>query len=351
MRFNKRYFLLLILFLCIVVLFLPIHLRFSFETSAKVFPIKEWILARGETEGFWSQLYDYETDGMSEYLNYRFERGDIAEIQMSPFIKTNHVIEADDTVAYINSFFIENEITKLKNQILVERATLEVESSGEKQSLIDQAKQKYEYCLEMIVQEKRNYARQLKLFESKVIPAAEFELAENTLKLAEINAEVALNEYNAVKTGQKSTILDLVDERIKSYQADIDRLEKQKKLYTIMSPISGIVRYDELTFGIKVSDNSQLVLKIPVLYQNSQYLKDISSVEFTTPGDVVRVPVIFKGFEENVSLIQNQQFVIAKAITTEKTSEIFSGMIVKCKIYCDEVTLFEFIKRNILLSI
>jgi len=351
MRFNKRHILGLILLLAVIVLFLPIHVRFSFETTAKFYPVREWILARGETEGFWSQLYNYETDGLSDYFNYRFERGDIAEIQMSPQVKTNQFIEANDTVAYINSFFIENEITKLKNTIQVEKATLAVEATGEKQALIDQAQKKYDYSLEMIVQAKRNHDRQKKLFDTNVIPAAEYELAENALKLAEINADVALNELNSLRTGQKSTILQLVEERIKSYEEEIKRLEKQKKLYTIISPISGTVRYDELTFGIKVNDNSRMVLKIPVLYQNSQYLNQISSVEFTTPGDVVKLPVEFIGFEENVSMIQFQQFVIAKAITNEKSDQIFPGMYVKCRIYCDKITLFQYVKRKIQLAL
>lgn len=351
MHFNKRYILLFIVVAAIVVLFLPIKIRFSFETSAKVFPIKEWNLVRGENEGFWSQLYNYETDALSDVKNYRFERGDIEELRMSSNFKTNQLIQVSDTVAFINSFFIENEIDKLKNQVMVERANLEVESTGEKQALVDQAQRKYDYSLELIEQEQRNFNRQQKLFQSKVIPLAEFELAENALKLARINAQIALNELNAVKTGQKSSALTLVEERIKSYEKEIKRLEKQKNLYTIVCPISGIVRYDELTSGIKVSDNSHLILKIPVLYQNSQFLSKISSVEFTTPGELVRIPVTFTGFEENISLIQNQQFVIAKAITTGECNDIYSGMVVKCKIYCDEVTLFTFIKRNFMISI
>ena len=101
---------------------------------------------------------------------------------------------------------------------------------------------------------------------------------------------------------------------------------------------------------LKVSDLKRLVLKIPVPYQNSVYLNKLHSVKFWTPDNKITVGATFKGFDQNVSLIQNQQFIFAKAITGELSQGIFPGMVVRCRIYCDRVTLFEYIKRNFLLT-
>jgi hypothetical protein len=101
---------------------------------------------------------------------------------------------------------------------------------------------------------------------------------------------------------------------------------------------------------LKVSDNRRLVLKIPVPYQQAGYLKNLHSVTFSTPDNKISLDATFQGFEENISLIQNQQFVIAKAVTDEFTDGIYPGMLVQCRIYCDKVSLWEYLKRNFSVS-
>ena len=43
----------------------------------------------------------------------------------------------------------------------------------------------------------------------------------------------------------------------------------------------------------------------------------------------------------------NQQMVIAKALIEGKARKIYPGMAVQCKVICDEITLFQFLKRGI----
>jgi hypothetical protein len=351
MHFNRRYILIIILLLAVLSVFLPITVRYNFYTSAKIYPLKEWKLTRGETEGFWSQSYNYETNALSDFKNYRFERGDISELKMKHNIQTDTLINKDDTVAFIDSWFIENEIVRLKDLRDIEQANLSVVSTGEKQPMIDHAQRKYDYAVEQLELQKKNYERQHKLFLDSVITLSEEEAYENALKLAQINTEVASNELIALKTGEKDQVQGLTEQKILSYDKEIERLEEQKKQYTILSPLGGLLSYDPSLGGIlKVSDISYLVLKIPVPYRNSVYLSKLHSVRFSTPDDKITIGATFKGFDENVSMIQNQQVVIAKAVTNEFSPGIYPGMVVKCRIYCDRVSLFEYIKRNFMLS-
>ena len=80
MRFTRRHILILLLLLALIAIFLPIPVRYSFLATAKIYPAREWKLMRGAEEGIWSQTYDFETDALSDFKNYRFERGDIAEL-------------------------------------------------------------------------------------------------------------------------------------------------------------------------------------------------------------------------------------------------------------------------------
>ncbi len=113
----------------------------------------------------------------------------------------------------------------------------------------------------------------------------------------------------------------------------------------------GLLSYDTEIGGIiKVSDISNLLLKIPVAYQHSSYLNSLYKVTFSTPDNKITVNATFKGFDESVNLIQNQQFVIARAVTTEPTPGIYPGMVVQCRIYCDKVRILEYLKRNFSVS-
>jgi hypothetical protein len=351
MRFNRRHILILLLILVILTIFLPIPVRYSFVASAKVYPVREWKLSRGAEEGFWSQTYNYETDALGDFKNYRFERGDIAELVIRKDIEFDTVIGANDTVAFIDSYFIENEITRLTNLRDVEIANMNVVSTGEKQSMIEQSQRKYNYAQQQLDLEKKNFARQERLFRDSVITPADYDSYENTLKLAEINTQVAYNELMSLSTGEKDPIINLSEQKILSYEKEIKRLESQKAQYTITTPISGLLNYNTEIGGIiKVSDNSRLLLKIPVAYQHTTYLNSLFKVTFSTPDNKITVNATFRGFDENINLIQNQQFVIARAVTTEATPGIYPGMIVQCRIYCDKVRLLEYLKRNFSVS-
>jgi hypothetical protein len=347
MRFNRRYILLIFVLLVIVTLFLPIPVRYSFIATAKIYPGKEWKLARGEEEGFWSQSYDYETDAVSDFKNYRFERGDIAELVMREGLLADTMINTMDTVAFIQSYYIDNEITRLDNLRDIEVANLDVISTGEKQSLIEQAQKQYNYALQQYELEKKNFARQDILFRDSVIPQAEFDIAENALALAGINTQVAYDALVSLQTGEKDPVLYLTEQRIRSYEKEIGMLESQKRQYTIITPLSGWLSYDPALGGIiKVNDISRLVLKIPVPYQQISFLNRLHSVTFSTPDNKINISAAYRGYDETVSVINSQQYVIAKAVTNEVIHGVYPGMVVKCRILCDRVTLLEYIVRN-----
>jgi multidrug efflux pump subunit AcrA (membrane-fusion protein) len=351
MRFNRRHILILLLILVVVTVFLPIPVRYSFTATAKIYPVREWKLMRGTEEGFWSQTFNYENDALSDFKNYRFERGDIAELEISSNLKFGAQVNSGDTIATIESYFIQNEIIRLQNLRDVELANMNVVSTGEKEPLVVQAQKQYDFARQQLELEKKTYARQESLYRDSVIAPAEFDSYENSLKLAEINAKVAYDQLLSLSSGEKASIVDLSLQKINSYEKEIQRLEEQKSRYTIQTPISGLLNYDSEIGGIiKVSDISRLLLKIPVAYQHSSYLNSLYKVTFSTPDNKITVNATFQGYAENVNLIQSQQFVIARAATTEATPGIYPGMVVQCRIYCDKVILLEYLKRNFSVS-
>ncbi len=348
MKFTRRTILLILLILSIVVLFLPIKVYYSFQSTAIVFPLREWALKRGADDSYISELQDYKTNVVSDLKSYKFERGDIAEVQLRPELKSEDFVHLHDTIAFIHSFYIENEIVRLENERKNEKASLNANQTGEKQSLVDQAEKKLEFAKQQLAQEKKNFDRQQKLYNDSVISQSQFEAHENDYQLAEINVDIANNDLNAIKTGKKTEDLNYILQKIDSYTREIETLRNQKQQYYIQSPIDGKVSFNNPAGTIiSISDTNQYILKIPVKVYNIQYLNKISGIRFSVPGYTEETDASFAGLDENVGMSSNQQMVIAKAVVDNNINRIYPGMAVQCKVICDEITIFSFLKRGI----
>lgn len=348
MRFNRRYVLLAILILAIIVLFLPIKTNYSFDSTAKIMPVKEWHLKRGQDDSYISELRNNKTDVLSLVKGYKFERGDISEIILLKDLVSGSYSEPGDTLAYINSYFIENELTKLQNAKKIEQESMTVKLAGEKQPLIDEAVQRYNFAKQQKELEEKNFNRYRNLYYDSIISTAEFEIYENDYKLAEINLEIANSELISLKSGAKNEEIEYTRQKIDAIQREIETLERLKNEYYVVCPIGGVVSYNSaLEDIISISDTSQYVLKIPVKVNNIQYLDRISGIRFSIPGYDDMVNASFIDLDENVSLFSNQQLVMAKAIIDGGQFKLYPGMAVQCTVVCDKISIFNFLARSI----
>jgi hypothetical protein len=350
MRFNRRIVLLIILILAILVIFLPIKVNYSFDSTALVFSSREWNLKRGADDSYISELVDYETNVISNLLSYKFERGDVSEVHVMKNLESGDYVSSEDTVATIHSFFIENEIIRLENLKQIEEAALKMTFTGEKQELIDQAIQQQEFAKEQFDLAKKNFERQKKLFIDSVISRAEFEIYESQYELSGINVQIADNERKSLETGAKVEEIDFIQQKIDSYLNEIETLKKMQEQYVIKPPIDGVVSFNRVLDGIiTVSDTSRFILKIPVKINNIQYLKQISSIKYSIPGHTEKTDASFLSIDENVNMniTTNQQVIIAKALVKKSNQGIYPGMAVSCQVFCDRITIFEFLQRGI----
>jgi hypothetical protein len=351
MKLNRRHVLLLILLLSLVTLFLPIKVHYSFESTALVYPLREWNLKRGQDDAYISELVDNRTNAISHLKNYKFERGDVAEVDLSDKLIGGVYVADNDTIAKIHSFYIDNEITKLKNLKAVEENALKMSESGEKDALIQQAHQRYEFAREQLALDRKNYVRQKLLFEDSIVSQADFEIVENSYRLAEINVEIAQNELQALKTGSKPEEQDYIRQRIDSYEREIQTLKKMQDQFYIVPPISGIVSYGKVLDGIiTISDTSNYILKIPVKVNNIQYLQNITSIRLSIPGYDEDLEATFLNLEDNVNLMANQQIAIAKALIPGGHHNIYPGMAVQCRVVCDKISLYTYLQRGVSLN-
>ncbi|MBN3033982.1 MAG: hypothetical protein JW861_00200 [Bacteroidales bacterium] len=280
--------------------------------------------------------------------NYRFERGDIASVFMAQACKQPGIVNKGDTVGIIKSHFLENEILRLENLKMVEIANRDMESTGEKEEIKRQAEQQVQIALEQLELERKNYSRQKILFEDSIISQAEFDLAENTYRLAEINHQVARTALDALVTGSKPAVINLVNERIAGYEREIRKMKSLKDEYFLVSPLTGALQFSHVTPDIfSVSDTSGLIVKCMIHPKYIPFLKEVTGIEVEIQGNGQAVPAVWIGEEESITLVDGSNPLIVRAMLPNHPEGWHSGMHVTCTIICQKISIFEYFKRNI----
>lgn len=93
---------------------------------------------------------------------------------------------------------------------------------------------------------KRQYERQKQLLSDKVISAAEFEQAENTMRSAQASYDAALQEIRSGNAG------------IQSAQASLERANKDLSRTAVLAPMDGVVSLLNVKAGERVVGNSMM---------------------------------------------------------------------------------------------
>jgi hypothetical protein len=350
MKFNRRIVLLILLIIAVLIIFMPIKVNYSFESTALVYSSRDWNLKRGQDDSYITELVDNQTNVISDLMSYKFERGDVAEVKIRKDLVSGEYVTRDDTIAVIHSYFIESQLAELYSMRDIEKAAYIVTSTGEKQALIDQSEQELEFARRQLDLAGKNYERQKKLFADSIISLSEFEIYENQFNLAQINVEIAEKELLSLKTGAKSEEIGYIQQKIDSYEKEIATLELRRENYFIKPPIEGVVSYNRVLDGIiSISDTSRYILKIPVKINNIRYLDKISSIKFSIPGSKEQTDASFVGLDESVNfnITSSQQLIIGKALIENGVKGLYPGMAVNCKVFCDRITISEYLRRGI----
>lgn len=346
MRITKKLILSLFFLAIIIVFIIPFKIPYTIKATARIYPSQEWILMVGQDDSFISVIYDNKTNVINNLTNYKFDRGDIAELMINPQLVSGQQVNKGDTIAYIHSFVIENELSILRSEIEVEKASLEVITAGEKESIILEAENKYDYAKQQLKLDEKTFFRQKTLFRDSVISAAEFDLAENAYQLAKINLNILENELLSLKSGDKPSEINLINIRINSIKNNIEILENQKDQYFIITPKSGIINFSpafEQYFSI--SDINEYILKIAIQLKNRMYIGSLSSINFEIDGDNAINTASLLQINDKVESIGSHQVFFIKALA-DNSDNISRGMAVQCKIGCDNVSLFEYCRRT-----
>ena len=333
-----------VIILVLIFIFLPINFPFSISSKGKVFPYQTWTLAKTTSGRLMTSLNNYSTGSNSEFSIIQFEQGDAVQFKLSPKVLNNEEISKGDTVGYIISTEIEKDIQKLKGELESARASLNIKTSSEKESVIEAEKSKLNFAKKELEEQTKIFERKKKLFDKDLISEQEFEADEARYELAKINISIAQEMVKTVTSGVKSEEINFANIQINVLENEIDILQKRFERNNILSPISGFVGNAYSTDTIVVIHNtSKIVSIVPVKWT------DIKRIELGQPASISSndLDMVIHGevfaIDNDIKLINNLQYVFVTILSNDSNKEFKSGLLVDCSFDCGDITPLNFV--------
>ena len=316
----------------ILILLLPIPLPYYLTTQGKIIPAKVWLLQRQTDGSLLVTLRDHLNNVVSSYTAYQVDRGDVLNFKLSPVLSLEGFVEAGDTVGQVQSNVINGEMARLRGALSVARSTLQVNESGEKESLINAARSQALLSREKAEVQQKILERQKDLYNRQLLSQEMYEITQGTTKIYDLEAAVAEAQLKALESGSKPEQIQLSLSEINSLKGEIEILEQRLNQCVLISPISGYL-YTQFSPDtlFYIADTSQVAfMPIPMSGLTEVEVNQLVRVknEASTgaiQGKIYRV-------DKMIQRIDTRQVFFAIALLDNSSSVLPVNEIVSCTI-------------------
>jgi len=338
----------IMIILIVASVFVPVDIPYAFNSTAKVYPLQQWIIHKQPDGSLVSTLHDHKTGLLKDYASYQFDRGDVVNIQFNPNRIAQSKVDSGELIATIQSNLLNGRMIALENEIAIERANLLRTEAGSKPEIIKQAQEELRLAEQELEIQKLKIARAQGMLDEGLLARAEFENTENAFKQAKNALVVAKEKIQVVTTGDKPEEIEYIKSRITSIGKQLDFLKTSNSNYNIFSPIAGRISYETDQNGDRmiVEDTTEHILVIPIKLRDRDFIGENTVIELSILGQDSLVPAKLLGLNEKVEILNRHVVVLAKASVSGNIPGLASGMPVKCKVTCGAVKPLEYLKRS-----
>jgi hypothetical protein len=334
-----------------------IKIPYNIDCSGKILPSREWIIRNidgGDIVGIYNQN---KSNPIYDYVQYKFERGDIARVYYSKAFTSNSSVKKGDTIGYIGSYLLDEKFTELQGELNEQQAYLKTVNTGEKGSMIESARNELELANEEYDLQLKNYERQKALFEKQLISAIEYETSQKLYQSAKTKVVLARNNMLSVQTGGKQELIEYSNSKIGSVVNELNSLDKKRQKYFLVAPFDGRIVTKQVPLNnpevvtyhlLHVVDTSEYIVMLPIeLYQRAYISKNVK-ITTILPETGKKIEGVYIGENQDVELTGNyKQVFIVKGSIKPQGKPVPYGIYASCTIDCGTVSLFEYIKRKI----
>ena len=249
----------------LLVVFLPIRIPSSLEVVGSIRPAREWIINVTNEDIITIQCMSNIENRILSHDVIEAERGDTFRLTVSSAVAPGTRISHGDTLVLIESDQLSQLLASLDIDLAVQRAELRAEEAGEKQPVIDAARERIRIAREQHETQQNIVDRLEALDAVGHVPYQDYELAKSQLNLYDISILEAEAELAALMSGSKREDLAVFEDTIAAIERQKSLVNDQLDRYALTVPFDGIViESDSDSTIVTVADDSDFVAVIPV---------------------------------------------------------------------------------------
>ncbi|MBN2424215.1 MAG: hypothetical protein JXR46_01875 [Calditrichaceae bacterium] len=334
----------LLVLIIMLVLILPVYVPQTVKTIARIIPEKEWIISKGQDGRLLSVLKNHRLAKTENYTLNIFERGDAVQFRLNPQLQPGSFINKNDTVGFIYSNEIERELARLEGSLSAQKASLLMSLTGEKNALIQAARQELLAAEKQAELQKSILERQKTLFENNLISREQYDNELTKYELFKSNAQIAKAQVEAVSTGEKEELLNYIRSQINALEKEINVFKTRRDRYHLTAPLSGELNMNFSTDTLAhIRSSDSFIAVLPVIYEDLPRIKNGAKLilsPLNTP-DPVEGRIIM--IDKIIRVFQGRQVIYATAVIEDAHQALLPGLIMKGEITCNQVLLREYV--------
>lgn len=335
------------LLILLPVLSLWITIPYDINGYAEIYPKEKWMLTRGSNGEMLSTYIDYSKGRIASYGLANFERGESVILDFSSFIGNKIRFEKGDTLAFINSTNLQNELIAAKSQMDIAFANLKSQNSPAKTELITEAAFKLTSTEKKIEEEKIIFERTKQLFEKGYTSKQDYDAEKSKLDLLEIESSVNKANLENLKTGVKPEDIALLESEIMAAKNKIKFLYEKKYKFTLTAPFGGelIPSFNTDTL-FNLINRTEAVLHMPISVKDIRFFIEggFLQIKFPETGSSFAAKILSVGKE--VKIMNGKQTVFISLSVPNDDFILLPGMVIKCSLLTHPVSLAKYLLES-----
>lgn len=332
--------------LIILTLFLSVKIPLRIQVTGKLISSKEWFVTKGTDGRLISLVRDHIKGNSQNYSVNLFVRGDVISYKLSPQVTAGYHISKNDTVGVIQSNEVQRNLSSLQGQLMAKQAELEMYRSGEKESLIEMARQNLLTAKKSAEMQHQIAKRQKELFQRNLVSQEQYEIEQAKADVLDAEVQLSIARLNSLLEGAKEEQIIFIETQIQAIEREVNIYKERLAKSAILAPISGITTN---TFSsdtlLHVMDVENLVFLFPINWRNKIHIEINQLIGLNIPDIKGEITARVISVGNNILTLGGRHTIVILALVKNSKYTLSPGLMVQGKLYCGKVTLLGYLKH------
>ena len=236
------------------------------------------------------------------------------------------------------------QMTALDGELAVAEAELASARSGEKASLVEEARQRLAFAKAAHSEQEKLHARQTELHAKNMISDELFDLSSDRLRQLRINVDLAEAGVRSATTGLKPEDIRSAEAHVALVREQLESLQRLRQQNTLITPVSGMLRPSWAADTLLViEDDTDQLLIVPVRLMDLDKMRIGEALTFTIPSTKLRGTARLESIDRTVRYFGRRPVCSIIARIEQSDAGVTSGMMAKCTVGIAPVPLRAYI--------